>query len=94
VVASAKHVDNVDVAWHARHRAIYTLAEDFGHVGIIDRHWDDLESGPLSVRGHVVARLAGIDLDPEDSNATRVRDHAPNAFIIIDDVATPIVVAL
>jgi hypothetical protein len=41
-----------------------------------------------------VGGLLRVDLDAENGDATRGADHSANAFVVVDDVATPIVVVL
>ena len=93
-MASAKDVDHVDITRHTRDAAIYALAENLGHFGIIDRHWNDLESGALGVGRYKVPGLFRIDLDAENRNATRLVNHASNLLIVVDEMPPPIVVVL
>ena len=73
----------------ARDRSIDWLAEDFGDVGIVDRHRNDLESGSLRIFRDVIRRLLGIDLDPEHGDALRLVDHARNAGVVVDEMPAP-----
>ena len=73
-------------------RAIDRLAEDFGHLRIVDGNRNDLEPDALRVFRHEVSRLVGIDLDSEHRDATRRLDHAANSIVVVDEMRAPIVV--
>ena len=59
---SAKHVYEIDIVRNVDEAAIDLFAEYLRHVGVVNRHRNDLKAGSLQIPRHIKSRLACLRL--------------------------------
>ncbi len=90
VVRATKDVDEVDRPGHVRESPVHGLAEDLGHLGVVDWNGDHLVARALGVGGHVVRGRTRLgDLDPEHGDAVHGAEQRADARGCVEQVGAP-----
>jgi len=88
----SKDIYHVDFSRHIDQLPIDFFAENFGDVGIIDRHGNDLESSAVHVPGNIECRLISLrfSLDAEHRDRFRLRKEVAKLVSVRENVVTPV----
>ena len=76
ILRTAKDIHQIDIDRYLDQLAVNFLPKDMGHLRVINRDWNDLETDRLKITGNVERRLAclRLDFDPKHGDSCRGRE--------------------
>ena len=76
ILGTAKDVHQIDLDRYLDQLAVDLLPKDMCHFRVVNRDWNDLETGGFKITGNIEGRLAclRLDFDPKHGDGCRGRE--------------------
>lgn len=76
ILGTAKDVHQIDLDRYVDQLAVDLFPKDMGHLRVVNRDWNDVETGGLKITGNIEGRLVclRLGLDPKHGDGGRGRE--------------------